>query len=125
MPGERHRKCSPERSNPFEIACGVTLRPMSRIWSFLIGMAAGALLLYTAMNFHVLRSRDGFHLVVKRPARLSESYVDIREFGMADWTSHPQIATALVQANKQHLLGDSATRSIHQSLNQLLPEPQR
>jgi hypothetical protein len=98
---------------------------MSRIWTFLSGMAAGALLLYTAMNFHVIRSSDGFHLVVKRPARLAESYVDIREFGMADWAAHPQIATALVQANKQQLLGDSATSSIHQSLNQLLPEPQR
>jgi hypothetical protein len=88
-------------------------------------MVVGAVLLYTAMNYHVIRSRDGIHLVVKRPARLSESFVDIREFSMADWTAHPQVATALVQANKQHLLGDSATSSIHQSLNQLLPERQR
>ena len=123
--GDWHRECSLVRRSLFKFARGVLRRPMSRIWSFLLGMAVGALLLYTAMNFHILRSRDGFHLVVKRPARLSESYVDIREFSMADWTAHPQIATALVQANKQHLLGDSASSAIHQSLNQLLPERQR
>jgi hypothetical protein len=98
---------------------------MSRIWSFLLGVVVGALLLYVAMHYHVVRSKDGIHLVTKRPARLSESFVDIRGFSMADWTAHPQLAGALVQANKQHLLGESAADSIHQSLNQLLPDRQR
>ena len=60
------------------------------------------------MNYHVVRSSDGFHLIAKSPPRLSETFVDIRAFSVADWTGHPQLASALVQANKQHLLGDSA-----------------
>jgi hypothetical protein len=98
---------------------------MSRVWSFLLGVLVGALLLHLAMNYHVVRSKEGIHLVAKRPARLSESYVDIRGYSMVDWTAHPQLAGALVQANKQHLLGESATDAIHQSLNQLLPDRQK
>lgn len=98
---------------------------MSRIWSFLLGVLVGAVLLHVAMNYHFVRSNDGFHLVAKRPARLSESFIDIRGYSMADWTAHPQLASALVQSNKQHLLGESAADTIHQSLNQLLPDRQR
>jgi hypothetical protein len=98
---------------------------MSRIWSFLLGVVVGALLLHVASNYHIIRSNEGLHLVAKRPPRLSESYVDIRGYSMADWTAHPQLAGALVQANKQRLLGESATDAMHQSLNQLLPDRQR
>ena len=94
---------------------------MFRLSSFLTGVAFGALLLYAAMNFHVIRASDGFHLVPKQPARFSETFVDTRSFGLADWAGHPQLATALVQANKQHLLGDSAAGAVHQSMNKLIP----
>jgi hypothetical protein len=97
----------------------------SRIGSFLLGVVVGAALLHVTMNYHFIRSSDGFHLVAKRPARLSESFVDVRDFSMADWTAHPQLASALVQANKQHLLGASAADTIQQSFNQLLPDRQR
>lgn len=94
---------------------------MSRFSSFLAGMAAGALVLYAAMNFHVVRASDGFHFVNKQPPRMSEAYVDVRKFGVTDWVSHPQLAGALVLANKQQLLGDSAGVAIQEGLNQLVP----
>lgn len=78
-------------------------------------------LLHLAMSYHLVQSNDGIYVVAKTPARLSESYVDIRNFTFADWSGHPQLASALVQADKQHLLGDSATRSMQQSVQQLLP----
>lgn len=88
-------------------------------------MIAGAALLHVAMNYHLVRAGDGFHFVGKSPARLTESYVDIRSFGMSDWTNHPQLASSLVQANKQYLVGESASNALHQSVNQLLPESMR
>jgi hypothetical protein len=98
---------------------------MSRVWSFLLGLVAGAVLLHVATNYHLIRANDGLHVVAKAPARLSESFVDIRSFGLDDWSNHPQLAGALVQANKQHLIGDSAASAIHHGLNQLLPEAVR
>lgn len=95
---------------------------MSRLSSFLLGMVAGAGLLQGATNYHIVRANDGFHLVAKQPARLSETYVDVRGFTMTDWAGHPQLATALVQANQQQLLGDSAAGTLQEKAKQLLPE---
>ncbi len=94
---------------------------MSRFGTFLFGVVTGAALLHTAMNFHVVRSSEGFHLVAKQPARLSEVYVDIRQYSMSDWAGHPQLATELVQANKQNLISGSATNAIQEGVNQLAP----
>ncbi len=92
---------------------------MSRFSSFLLGLATGAMVLYAAMNFHVVRARDGFHVVNKQPPRLVETYVDIRGFGMSEWAGRPQLTSALVAANQQQLLGDSATGPIQDGIHQV------
>jgi hypothetical protein len=84
-------------------------------------MATGAMLLQGASTYHIVRANDGFHLVAKKPARLAETYVDVRSYTMTDWAGHPQLATALVQANRQHLVGDSALKSVQETANQLMP----
>jgi hypothetical protein len=98
---------------------------MSRISSFLMGMVAGAAVLHAATSYHVVRASDGFHMIAKHPARLSETYVDVRKFTMADWANRPQLASALVQANQAHLLGDSTASAIQSGANQLLPALRR
>ena len=95
---------------------------MSRLGTFLLGVMVGFLLYAGATHFHVVRARDGFHLVAKQNAHLGESYVDIRQFTLSDWTNHPELAAALTKANKQYLLGDAASASLEQGVNQLLPE---
>lgn len=94
---------------------------MPRLPSFLLGMATGAALLYVATNYHVMRAGDGFHLVAKQSPRLSDTFVDIRAFSMADWAGRPHLAAALVQAKKEYLLGDSAAAAIQENVKQLLP----
>jgi hypothetical protein len=95
---------------------------MSRLSSFLLGMVAGAGLIQGATMYHIVRASSGFHFVAKQPARLSETYVDIRAFTMSDWAAHPQLASALVQANQQQLLGDSAAAALQDKAKQLLPD---
>ncbi len=95
---------------------------MSRLSTFLLGMVAGAGLLHGATNYHIVRAADGFHLVAKQPPRLSETYVDVRSFTMADWAARPQLATALVQDNQQQLLGNSADGALQNKVHQLLPD---
>lgn len=94
---------------------------MKRISTFLLGMATGAILMHGATLYHVVRASDGVHLVAKQPARLSETYVDVRTFSRSDWASHPQLATALVQANQQQLILDSAAGAVQEAVNQALP----
>lgn len=85
-------------------------------------MVAGAALLQGATTFHVVRASDGFHLIAKQPARLTETYVDIRAFTMTDWAAHPQLASALVQANQQQLLVNAPINALPNPAKQLLPE---
>ncbi|MEX0643469.1 MAG: hypothetical protein WD468_12245 [Pirellulales bacterium] len=94
---------------------------MSRFPSFVMGAVVGALLLYAAMKYHVIRARDGFHFVSKQPPRLSETYADIRGYSPSDWAGRPQLASALVGANQQLLLGDSAADAVQNGIDQLLP----
>jgi hypothetical protein len=94
---------------------------MSRVATFLLGMATGAMLLHGAMHYHLVRARDGLHLVGKTPPGLSQAFVDVRQFGAAEWTQHPQLAAALVRANKQSLMQQSAVASLQEGVNQALP----
>lgn len=92
---------------------------MFRILSFPMGIAAGALLCYGATNYHLVRANDGFHLVQKRQAQLAEAYVDVRTFGVGDWTKHPALAAAIVAENKQYIMDGAAANSLQGGLSQL------
>ena len=90
----------------------------------MLGLVAGAMILYAAMNFHVVRAPDGFHVVNKQPPRMAETYVDIRGFGISDWAGRPQLTAALVGGNQQRLLGETASGALldaSKQAGQLLP----
>lgn len=95
---------------------------MPRLISFLMGVVVGALLCYGATNYHVVRAQDGFHVVHKVHARLAEAYVDVRQFGVADWAAHPDLATAIVQEKKQGLMQGAAASAIEDGVKQVLPD---
>jgi hypothetical protein len=92
---------------------------MPRIFSFLLGAAAGIMLCFAATNFHVVRAQDGFHLVHKQRARLAEAYIDVREFGVGDWGQHAELAAALAAENKQYVMQSAAAKSLEGGLSQL------
>ena len=87
---------------------------------FLLGMVTGAVLLFVAMHYHVVRGNDGVFLVTKISNNLSDVYVDTREFGLSDWQSHKPLAAAVMQSNQSHLLGDSSLNSFRDSMQGLV-----
>ena len=94
---------------------------MPRLFAFLMGVVVGALLCHGATNYHVIRAQDGFHVVQKVRAHLSEAYVDVRSFGVGDWSARPELVAAITQQSKQHLMEDAATNSVSAGVNQYLP----
>jgi len=92
---------------------------LGRVITFLLGMAAGVILCFAATNFHVVRAEDGFHLVHKQRARMAEAYVDVREFGVTDWTNHSELALELSAVNKQYVMGDGTTSAVESGLSKL------
>ncbi len=93
---------------------------MGRLGSFVFGVAVGAGLVYGSLRFHAVRAADGVHVVPKLAATFEDAYVDIRQFGPADWDRHRSLAAALVKADKESLIVDSATESLRASLRSAL-----
>jgi hypothetical protein len=96
---------------------------MRRLSTFIFGMVVGGLLIYVALNFHVVKARDGMHLVPKVDAKLAEAYVDIRNFTPADWQQHPEVAMAIFRADRGDLLESAASDTLKNGLDQFL-QPQ-
>lgn len=87
---------------------------------FLFGMVTGAVLLFVAMHYHVVRGNDGVYLVPKISNNLSDVYVDTREFGLRDWQNHKPLAAAIMNSNQSHLLGDSSLASFRVTMQSLV-----
>ena len=81
---------------------------MNRVNSFLLGMVAGAALLGVAMHYHIVHGKDGLFVVPKVHNNLSDFYVDTRQFALRDWQQHRMLAVAIMQAQREDVLQDSA-----------------
>lgn len=93
---------------------------MRRLFTFVLGMIAGAGLLMAALNFHVIRAADGVHLIPKVESTLAESYVDVRGFGPADWMQHSRVAAALLEAERTDLMESSMQDAVREKLDDFL-----
>lgn len=93
---------------------------MRRLSTFVVGMLVGGLLLWTAMNYHLVNTSKGVHLVPKVSATLAMTYVDVRGFTVADWARHADLVLALTQANQQELMGVAAEDALQNGLDRWL-----
>ncbi len=99
---------------------------MRRLITFGMGMVVGGLLLYGALQYHVIHSKQGLHLIPKASATLAKTYVDIRQFTIADWTRNTDIALALTNANQVELIENAPADALQNSLDRWLdPENER
>lgn len=93
---------------------------MGRLGTFIFGLIVGALLLYGALHYHVVRAPDGLHVVPKSDATLARTYVDIRDFRAKDWLENPELAAAIVADDQEELLRSAADQTLKNSLDRLL-----
>jgi len=89
---------------------------MKKFMNFVFGVAVGAAVMFVALKFHVVRAEDGFHMVPKTLAKLNSIYVDIREFTIADWDGHRELALDLANSRKAYLLEDAAKNTLNNAV---------
>ncbi|TWT93076.1 hypothetical protein [Neorhodopirellula pilleata] len=87
---------------------------------FFFGMLLGAVLMYGAMHYHLVRGDEGFFLVPKVTNQLGEVYVDIRGFTLDDWREHKPLAAAIMKSNRSELLSDAALGGFRQNLHSVV-----
>ena len=90
---------------------------LSRLSWLISGMVLGAVLTLGAQRYHVVHTKDGLTLVPKRNATLSDAYVDVRTWGVADWSKHPDLLWSLHSNNRTDILG--GTQVFDTDLNNL------
>lgn len=98
---------------------------MRRMYGFVFGIGLGALACLGAMNFHVVRAQDGFHLVQKQHARLGQAYVDTRQFNATDWTEYPELVASLRADNEQGLVNEASPVFLQNGVTRLSGVPQQ
>ena len=86
---------------------------------FLFGMITGAMLLYVAMHYHLVRGNEGVYLVPKLSNNLSDVYVDTRSFDLERWRDHKPLAAAIMQSDQSHLLEGAPLMSFRESVQGL------
>jgi hypothetical protein len=98
---------------------------MRRIWTFVSGIVVGGILIFAAMNYHIIRADDGFHVVPKLDAQLALTYADIRGFTVADWAKNSELAAALMNANRRDLVDSAISGMLDNSLDTWLNRDSR
>jgi hypothetical protein len=96
--------------------------PMGRLTFMFFGLVVGAVGIFMALNYHLLKTSTGLELCPKRSASLSETYVDIRTFTAADWATHVTLSADIVAAEKQHLMGESPAAAVEGSIHEMINE---
>ena len=96
---------------------------MRRLSTFIFGMVVGGLLIYTALNYHLIHTQSGVHLVPKIESKLAATYVDVRNYGPVDWLEHEEIAMAIVRAERPDLLKSAGSNTLLNGIDDLMPEP--
>jgi hypothetical protein len=92
---------------------GSGLNPMSRAKPFVIGTVLGASAMFVALQYHVVRSAEGFRLVPRAPqTSLGLAYADVRGLSASQWTERPELARALMAAGKGDLISESVVESL-------------
>jgi hypothetical protein len=80
---------------------------MRRIAWLGFGILLGAAGMWASMNYYVLRTKDGITWVPKYRARLAGTFVDVREWGVTEWTEHPELVLTLEQNKRTEIIGDA------------------
>lgn len=91
---------------------------ISRLWTFFFGFLLGGIVVYTSLHIHVVRAEDGFHMVPKLQSTLSQTYVDIRGFGIEQWNAHRLLAASITRAGKTQLFRGAVVAPVDQAVRE-------
>lgn len=88
---------------------------------FVLGSLLGAGLVFFALQYHVIQSRDGFRLVPRAPQHsLGTAYVDARRMESADWADRPLLMQAVVAHGSTDLVTSSVADDMMDSMSSVL-----
>ncbi len=92
---------------------------MSNAKPLLFGAVLGASAIYVALQYHVVRSHDGFQMVPRAPQQsVGLAYADVRSYTASQWTDRPELARALMAHGASDLISESVANSLAESVTE-------
>jgi hypothetical protein len=96
---------------------------MRRLFALLLGILFGGALMYTAFQFHIVRTGDKLLLIKKRQTSLQDVYVDIRSWTFNEWKDHRPLADALVAAGHADLVRTPLNGGVREFFSKIRSQP--
>ena len=90
------------------------------IFVFLFGAIVGAGGLYGALSYHIVCSEVGFHFILKISQQLNETYIDIRQFDLANGSEPKTLSASIVTEEKLYLMNNSIDAALHQAVDRVI-----
>ena len=91
---------------------------MGHFKPFLFGTVFGLGFAFVALQFHLVRSHEGFRLVPRTPQpSIGLAYADIRNWGAEEWADRPELARALVAHGSTDLVATSVSGGLIESIS--------
>ena len=86
---------------------------------FIFGTAFGAGVVFVALQYHVIQSKDGFRVVPRTPQHsLGLAYADIRHWDADQWADRPELVRALVADGSSDLVAGSVASGVLDSVSE-------
>ena len=90
---------------------------MSKLKPFVIGSIVGASCVFVALQYHIVRTHDGFQMVPRTPQHsIGLAYADIRDWNAEQWADRPELARALVAHGSSDMIASSVTENLADSI---------
>lgn len=89
---------------------------MRSISSLLLGAVIGGVVTWGAFTHHVLRTDKGLTYLTKRNVTLTEAYVDVRGWGVAEWAKHPDLMFSVTQQGRTDVMSQPSASTIETTL---------
>jgi hypothetical protein len=89
---------------------------MRRLMTVLFGIGLGAGLVLFACHYHLIRTKQEHLVVRKQQISLTNSYVDVRLWGLSEWQEHPKLARAVVDAGHSDIIVTPTTSDVLRDL---------
>ena len=85
---------------------------MSRLIMLGAGILIGGMCMYTAFHYHVVATAETYYFIPKQETQLADAYVNISEWGIAEWTDHPALAVAMQKAGHGDLVQQAVQKGL-------------
>lgn len=91
---------------------------MNKFKPFLIGSLAGCALMFVSLQFHLIRSEDGFRMVPRTPQpSLGLFWVDIQGWTAEEFADRPELVRALAAHGSTDLVASSVVDSLRDEVS--------